>query len=172
MGLDGSIMAYIGCYNFTQSIFIVLETLCISYSTLPCHSRQPLTFLFSKYVNYVEHSCIQYAAFSNWLLSCSNMHLFPSYLFMSWCFAVLSCFSHATESLSPLDYDPPGFSVHENVQARILEGVAMLCSRGSFWPRDRAHVSCVSCIAGRFFIAEAPGKLIYFLVLNNISLSG
>ena len=87
-----------------------------------------------------------------------------SYLFMSWCFAVLSCFSHANESLSPLDYNPPGFSVHEKVQARILEGVAMLCSRGSFWPRDRVHVSCVSCIAGRFFTAEVPGKLISFLV--------
>ena len=29
MGLDKSIMGYIGCYNFTQSIFIVLETLCV-----------------------------------------------------------------------------------------------------------------------------------------------
>ena len=29
MGLDESIMAYIGCYNSTQSIFIVLETLCV-----------------------------------------------------------------------------------------------------------------------------------------------
>ena len=30
--------------------------------------------------------------------------------------------------------------------------------RGSFPPRDRIHVSCVSCIAGGFFIAEPLGK--------------
>ena len=31
-------------------------------------------------------------------------------------------------------------------QARILEWVAISSSRGSSWPRHRAHVSCVSCI--------------------------
>ena len=42
---------------------------------------------------------------------------------------------------------PPGSSVHEIVQARILEWVAMPSSRGSSWPRDRTPVSC---IANRF----------------------
>ena len=41
---------------------------------------------------------------------------------------------------------PPGFSVHGIFQARILEWVAMSSSRGSSWPRDWTHVSCVSCI--------------------------
>ena len=36
----------------------------------------------------------------------------------------------------------------EVLQARILEWVAMLSSRGSFQPRDQIQVSC---IAGRFF---------------------
>ena len=27
------------------------------------------------------------------------------------------------------------------------------------WPRGRTHVSCASCIAGRFFTAEPPGKI-------------
>ena len=30
--------------------------------------------------------------------------------------------------------------------------------RGSSWPRDLDHVSCGSCIAGRFFTAGPPGK--------------
>ena len=51
----------------------------------------------------------------------------------------------------PVDCSPPGFSVHVILQARILEWVAMPSFRGSSWPRDRTHVSCISCITGRFF---------------------
>ena len=43
---------------------------------------------------------------------------------------------------------PPGSSVHEIPQARILEWVTIPFSRGSSWPRDQTQVSC---IAGRFF---------------------
>ena len=49
----------------------------------------------------------------------------------------------------PVDCSPPGSSVHEIVQARILEWVAISSSRGSSQPRDRTRVSCT---AGRFFI--------------------
>ena len=41
---------------------------------------------------------------------------------------------------------PPGSSVHEIFQARILEWVAIPSSRGSSWPRDQTRVSCISCI--------------------------
>ena len=41
----------------------------------------------------------------------------------------------------PMDYGPPGSSVHGILQARILEWAAMLSSRGSSRPRDRAHIS-------------------------------
>ena len=51
-----------------------------------------------------------------------------------------------------------GSSAHEILQARILEWVAMHFSRGSSWPMDKTCVSCSSCIAGRFFTAEPPGK--------------
>ena len=44
-----------------------------------------------------------------------------------------------------MDCSPPGSSVHGNFQARILDCVAISFSRGSFWPRDWTHVSCVSC---------------------------
>ena len=45
----------------------------------------------------------------------------------------------------PMDCSPPGFSVHGILQARILEWVAMLSSRGSSWPRDQTCISFVSC---------------------------
>ena len=37
------------------------------------------------------------------------------------------------------------------LQAKILKWVAMLSSRGSSQPRDQTHISCISCIAGKFF---------------------
>ena len=48
----------------------------------------------------------------------------------------------------PMDYSLPGSSVHEILQARILEWVAIPFSRGSSRPRDQIWVSC---IAGGFF---------------------
>ena len=50
---------------------------------------------------------------------------------------------------------PPGSSVHGIPQARILERVAISFSRGSSQPRDQTYISC---IAGRFFATEPPGK--------------
>ena len=55
----------------------------------------------------------------------------------------------------PMDYSPPGSSVHGILQGRILEWVAILFSRGSSLPRDRTQVSCVS---GRCFTVWALGK--------------
>ena len=51
----------------------------------------------------------------------------------------------------PKDCSRPGSSVHGISQARILEWVALSCSRGSSPPR-------VSCIAGGGFTAEPLGK--------------
>ena len=47
-----------------------------------------------------------------------------------------------------MDCSLPGSSVHEILQARILEWIAISFSRGSSWPRNRTRGSC---IAGRFF---------------------
>ena len=54
-----------------------------------------------------------------------------------------------------MDSSLSGSSVHEILQARVPESVAMPSSRGSSQPRDRTHVSC---IAGSFFTAEPLGK--------------
>ena len=51
----------------------------------------------------------------------------------------------------PMGCSPPFSSVCGILQARILEWVAISSSRGSSEPWDRTCVSCVSCIAGRFF---------------------
>ena len=64
---------------------------------------------------------------------------------------------------NPMDYSPPGSSVHGVLQARIPEWAAMPSSRRSSQPRDQTHVSCCSCIAGRFFIASPLGKSYYNL---------
>ena len=52
---------------------------------------------------------------------------------------------------NPMDYSPPGSSVHGVLQ----EWVAISFSRGSSQPRNQTHVSC---IADGFFTAEPPGK--------------
>ena len=52
------------------------------------------------------------------------------------------------QSCDPVDFSPPGCSIHEILQARILKWVAISFSRGSSRPRDRTQVSR---IAGRRF---------------------
>ena len=47
---------------------------------------------------------------------------------------------------NPMDYSPPGSSVHGISQARTLEWVAMSSSRGSSQPRDQTHISCIFSI--------------------------
>ena len=46
---------------------------------------------------------------------------------------------------NPMDCIPPGSSVHGISQTRLLEWVAISSSRRFSLPRDRTHVSCVSC---------------------------
>ena len=59
---------------------------------------------------------------------------------------------------NPMDSGPPGSSAHGILQVRILEWLAMPSSRGSSLPRDQTRISCGSCIAGRFFTSDPPGK--------------
>ena len=58
----------------------------------------------------------------------------------------------------PMDCSLPGSSVCRILQARILEWVAMLSSRGSSRPRDQTHISSGSYMAGGFFLTEPLGK--------------
>ena len=58
----------------------------------------------------------------------------------------------------PMDYSPPGPSVHGILWARMLEWVAISSSRESSQPRDGTPSSASSTLAGGFFTAEPPGK--------------
>ena len=61
----------------------------------------------------------------------------------------------------PMDYSLPGSSVHGILQARILEWVAILFSRGSSRPRYKTQVSHIS---GRFFTVRATREALNILV--------
>ena len=50
-----------------------------------------------------------------------------------------------------MDRRLPGSPVNEIFQARILEWVAISCSRGSSQPRDQTPVFCISC-TGRWIL--------------------
>ena len=86
-----------------------------------------------------------------------------------------------------VDHSPPGSSIHEILQARILEWVAISFSRESSRPRDRTLISYVSCIgrqilyhcttweakfrlpASKYFSLKAhssPGKVLFLLPMN------
>ena len=55
------------------------------------------------------------------------------------------CVCLVTQTLcGPMDCSSPGFSVHEILQAKILEWVAIPFSRGSSWPRGRTLVLCIA----------------------------
>ena len=62
----------------------------------------------------------------------------------------------------------PGSSAHGILQARILEWVARLSSRGSSWPRDGTHTSykASSVLTGGFFNTSTTWEAI---VYNSVS---
>ena len=100
------------------------------------------------------------------LLTCDAPYMVPNMTFPL-CFAegqevplhrrgdpIHCCSSVAKPCLTlcvPMCYRPPGSSVHGILQARILEWAAISSSRGIF-PTQ------VSCLPGRFFTTEPPGK--------------
>ena len=102
--------------------------------------------------------------------SCQITRLFEgSYHFSlqhpAWCLIVISLTTFKWSGVprscltlcDPVDCSLLGSSLHEILQAKILEWVAISFSRGSSWPRDRTQISH---IAGRRFTLwatrEAP----------------
>ena len=72
----------------------------------------------------------------------------------------------------PMDYSPPGPSVHRIFQARILEWVAMP-SRGSTRPRDQTSSLTSPALAGGFYTTsttwEAPKSVSCSVMLVTLS---
>ena len=57
---------------------------------------------------------------------------------------------------NPVDYSPPGSSVHGICQARILEWVVIPFSRGSYQSRDQTQVACIGrCVLYHWAAREA-----------------
>ena len=94
----------------------------------------------------------------NHLLCTFELTCFPSYFFLgvlpritkydfevhvykSWICVCAKSLQSCPTLCDPMDHSPPGSSVHGILQPRILEWVAVSSSRGSFWPRDRTHIS-------------------------------
>ena len=76
---------------------------------------------------------------------------------------------HAQSCLAlcdPMDCNPPGSSVHGILQARILEWVAMPSSRGSSQPKDRIHISSVTCIGRQVLHQGATWEVLPCPVLS------
>ena len=72
----------------------------------------------------------------------------------------------------PMDCSPPGPSVHGISLARIWAWVAISSSRRFSQPRDRTHMSCVSCIGRRIlYLLATQEALITWSMDTKISIS-
>ena len=69
---------------------------------------------------------------------------------------------------------PPGSFVHEIFQARILGWVAIFYFRGTSWPRDWIHISCLPSISWRILYHYATchlGRHTYAYLFSNLVFS-
>ena len=64
-----------------------------------------------------------------------------------------------SDSCNPMDYSPPGFSVHGILQARILEWVAIYSSRGSSLHRIKpGSFEMQAALQADSLLSELPRK--------------
>ena len=88
----------------------------------------------SKFLKDRDH--VRYLYYMNWVL-----HV---------CVSECVCVRPVTQSCpilcDPINCSLPGSSIRGILLARILEWVAISFSRGSSWPRDQTHISCIPCI--------------------------
>ena len=85
--------------------------------------------------------------------------------------------SHAWLLVTPWDCSLSGSFVHGISSAGILEWVAISFSRGSSWPRDWTHISCVFCFGRQILYPWAIGETherpyvnIYFLLIRDVEI--
>ena len=76
----------------------------------------------------------------------------------TWDACMLSRFSCVRLFCDPVDCSPPGSPVHGDSPGKNTGVGCHALLQGSSQPRDWTWVSCISCIAGRFFIVEPSGK--------------
>ena len=73
-------------------------------------------------------------------------------------FGTCVCAQSRPTLCDPMNCSPPGPSVHGILQARILEWVAISCSRGSSQPRIKSTSLEFPALAGGFLITASPRK--------------
>ena len=78
------------------------------------------------------------------------------------CVCVCVLVTQACPTLCTMNCHPPGCSVHQISQSRILEWVAISSFRGSSWSRDLIEATC---LAGRFFTVWATREVVYSVYL-------
>ena len=134
-------------------------TFCPLGMTLGWQFLQPLIkFLFCDDLEFCELVTLK----KLWVLFClpllNELPEFPV------CVAVGKSLQLCPSLCDPMDCRPPGSPVRGILQARILEWVGVPF-RGSSPPRDRAHVSYVSCIDRWVLSTSAPWEARKFPVL-------
>ena len=104
--------------------------------------------------------CLPVGCWNHLIIWCYESSV-PSTAF--WAILLLFSCSVVSDSLQPLgDYSPPGSSVHEIFQARILEWVAMPFSRGPSQPKDQTSLRLLHYrwILYHWATWEAPQKIV------------
>ena len=104
---------------------------------------------------------------------------FSIYLWLCWvCTAACGPFLAAAEvgaalrlhvSFSHGDFSYCGSRALEHGHQSCGTRRPLPCSMESFWTRDWTHMSCGSCIAGRFFTTETPGKPLSLFIHNQFT---
>ena len=74
------------------------------------------------------------------------------------CAVCVPCAQLYSSPSDPLNCSSPGSSVHGTLQARILEWVAIPCSRGTSQPRDQTQVSHCGQILYRLSHQGSPTR--------------
>ena len=131
---------------FYYFVFLTLRRVALSHVDPNCtKDTAPFSSL---------HSPLFLLHFSQYSPAQSSFNVFYLKFFVLSAQLLQSCLTFC----DPMDHSPPGSSVCGISQARRLEWIAIPSSRASSRPRDQTHVSCIFCIAGRFFPTEPPGK--------------
>ena len=90
---------------------------------------------------------------------------FKSFYWICYNIYIYGCAQSCLTLWDPMDWSPSGSSICGISQARILEWVAISCSRGSSRSRDRTYISCVTCI-GRWVLYHCTiwGNICYNII--------
>ena len=102
--------------------------------------------------------------FSLFFQSFTPLGVKKCYLFLPHCCHCCLVSKVASNSCNPMDGSLPVSSVHGTPQARILGWVATSFSRGSSWPGNQGHISCI----GRRVLYPEPAGSPPHLTLSSL----